>query len=114
MGLAALAGDPALSISQRIGEQTRTVSTIGLVMLVLLPAFALDTVRFSHRFVGPIARLRKSLRSLAETGYAEPLEFRGNDFWRESGAEFNDVAARFKALHDQFEAEDSHEQTVSS
>ncbi len=64
---------------------------IGVVMLALFPAFALDTIRFSNRFVGPIARLRRYMRELADGENITTLAFRDNDFWSEVADEFNQV-----------------------
>ena len=62
---------------------------IGLVLLALLPAFMLDTIRFSNRFVGPILRLRRHLRELGNDMNTEPCAFRDNDFWRGMANDFN-------------------------
>jgi len=67
--------------------------------LILLPLVVVDVVRLSNRFVGPLLRLRRSLRALAQGDDVEPLEFRGGDFWREFADEFNAVLARTKKLH---------------
>jgi len=66
-------------------------------MLALFPAFMLDTIRFSNRFVGPIARVRRHLRQLGE-GNTERCSFRDNDFWSELANEFNSVAERVEQL----------------
>ena len=65
-------------------------------MLCLFPAFALDTVRFSNRFVGPITRVRRCLRELGTTGETERITFRDDDFWAEMAEEFNAVTDRLK------------------
>ncbi len=65
---------------------------IGLIMVALFPAFALDTIRFSNRFVGPIARLRRHMRELAAGEKVSSLAFRDNDFWADVADEFNTVA----------------------
>jgi hypothetical protein len=59
--------------------------------LLLLPLLLADVIRFSNRFVGPLLRLRRSMRELARGEYVEPLEFRGADFWQEIAHEFNAV-----------------------
>ncbi len=87
----ALGGDPGVSIWERLWGDTSTMVMAGLVILCLFPAFALDTVRFSNRFVGPISRLRSSLRELGETGTTEKIKFRGDDFWTEMADAFNQV-----------------------
>lgn len=89
--LQALMGDPAQTIAQRIRFETKEFMFMGMVMVSLFPAFMLDTIRFSNRFVGPIGRLRRYLREL-QKGNTEHCSFRGNDFWSDMATEFNYVA----------------------
>ena len=73
---------------------------MGIVMLALFPAFMLDTIRFSNRFVGPIARVRRHLRQLG-AGNTERCQFRNNDFWAELAEEYNVVADRVERLQEE-------------
>ncbi len=91
ISLQALLGDPEKSISERVQFETGEFLFMGIVMLSLFPAFMLDTIRFSNRFVGPIARLRRVLRDL-KNGKTDHCSFRDNDFWNEMADEFNQVA----------------------
>jgi hypothetical protein len=90
--LQSLLGDPSQTLAQRIQVEVGEFMLIGIVMLSLFPAFLLDTIRFSNRFVGPITRLRRFLRDL-KNGKTEKCAFRGSDFWNEMATEFNDIAA---------------------
>ncbi len=92
--LQALLGNPDLPLTDRIAKTVSEFALLGVLMLAILPAFVLDTIRFSNRFVGPIARLRRAFRELNEFGHCEPIKFRGNDFWQEVADEFNSIAAR--------------------
>jgi hypothetical protein len=65
-----------------------------LASLLLLPIVMMDVVRLSNRFVGPVMRMRKALKSLAAGEPATPLNFRDDDFWRELADDFNQVSAR--------------------
>ncbi len=91
IALQALLGDPAKTIAERIQFEAREFMFMALVMVSLFPAFMLDTIRFSNRFVGPIARLRRYIRDL-KTGKTEHCSFRNNDFWNDMATEFNGVA----------------------
>jgi hypothetical protein len=62
--------------------------------VVLLPLLIIDVVRLSNRYVGPLMRLRQSMRQLARGEHVEPIKFRKGDFWREFADEFNDVLTR--------------------
>jgi len=65
-----------------------------IASFILLPLVVLDIVRLSNRFVGPMLRLRRSMRALARGEYVEPLEFRDTDYWHEFAEEFNAVLKR--------------------
>lgn len=65
--------------------------------LLLLPVVIIDVVRLSNRFVGPLLRLRRSMRQLAQGEPVEPITFRNGDFWREFATEFNAVVTRVQA-----------------
>lgn len=90
--LQTLLGDSNVPVMERLKYQTGEFMFLGLVMAALLPAFILDTVRFSNRFVGPIGRLRRHLRQLRD-GDTSECAFRGDDFWKEVSEEFNSVAS---------------------
>ena len=89
--LQTLLGDSNLPVWDRIKHQTGEFTFFALVMAALFPAFMLDTVRFSNRFVGPIGRLRRHLRQLSQ-GDTSKCKFRDDDFWIEVSDEFNTVA----------------------
>ncbi|MEM7785417.1 MAG: hypothetical protein AAF623_18875 [Planctomycetota bacterium] len=86
-----LLGDPEISLYERFQQGSKDLMFMTVVMLCLLPAFMLDTIRFSNRFVGPITRLRRLLRQIPEHNY-ERCKFRGGDFWVELADEYNSVA----------------------
>jgi hypothetical protein len=69
-----------------------------IASFLLLPLVIVDIIRFSNRFVGPLLRLRRSMRALARGEYVEPIEFRGNDFWYDFADEFNAIRARILQL----------------
>lgn len=64
-----------------------------IVVLTLFPVFALDAVRISHRFAGPMISLKRSLKRLAEKQSVSELRFRKGDFWREVTDDINRIAA---------------------
>jgi hypothetical protein len=101
--LQTLLGDPAKTIGDRIRLEIGEFTLMAIVMFSLFPAFMLDTIRFSNRFVGPIGRLRRSLRELAQ-GSAEHCTFRNSDFWSGMANEFNTVADMVKSQKDEIES----------
>ena len=94
--LQTLLGDPGRSIFERLQLETGEFVIIGIVMISMFPAFMLDTIRFSNRFVGPIVRLKSHLRQLSE-GKVQHCQFRNDDFWTDMADEFNETATFVEA-----------------
>ena len=93
----ALMGDPNLPMMDRIRNEAGEFVFLGIILLSLFPAFMLDTIRFSNRFVGPVARLRRVLRELgSEKEDIEVVKFRDSDFWADVADEFNKVSELVK------------------
>jgi len=65
-----------------------------IVSLVLLPAFVFDTLKMTHRFAGPISRLRAEMKRACDGLPVRDLKFRGNDYWREIATGFNELTRR--------------------
>ena len=98
-----LLGDPNKTIVERVSSPGSSLTLIGIIMLALFPAFALDTIRFSNRFVGPIARLRRYMRELASGDSVNALTFRDNDFWADVAEEFNSISRIVQDQADEIE-----------
>ncbi|MGD0656141.1 MAG: hypothetical protein ABSA16_17530 [Thermoguttaceae bacterium] len=79
---------------------------------LLLPLVIVDIIRLSNRFVGPLLRLRRSMRALARGENVEPIEFRGGDFWHDLADEFNAVRARIRQLSARNESEIEDEEPL--
>lgn len=67
-----------------------------LVILFMLPVFVLDSIKFSHRFAGPIYRLRQTIRTIAAGDPTPRLKFRDFDFWQGLAEDFNLMVDRLK------------------
>ncbi len=98
-----LLGDPAKSVLDRLKFELGEFMFIGMILLALFPAFMLDTIRFSNRFVGPIVRLRRHIRELGSEKNTDHCTFRDNDFWTEVAAEYNSVADLVKRQREEIE-----------
>jgi hypothetical protein len=90
-----------------IGEQFWWMLGLGVVgSIAALPLIVMDILRLSHRWVGPVFRLRSYLESLR---YGQPvgsLHFRAGDFWHELaidlssiGTELSEARARLANVH---------------
>jgi methyl-accepting chemotaxis protein len=71
---------------------------IVLASLVLVPLIMFDVVATSNRFVGPLLRMRRSMRALAGGQEVEPIYFREKDFWQDVAQEFNLVVGHVEEL----------------
>lgn len=83
-------------------ERLRALLSCLVVALVasaaLLPIVLLDMVKFSHRFAGPIVRLRESMRRSAAGEHVAPIRFRDGDYWQDLADAFNAMQARIEQL----------------
>lgn len=101
--------NPFQSISTHIQQLWWTQGPFLVAALFLLPVFVLDTIKLSHRFVGPINRLRNTIRNIAEGNEPEEVKFRDFDFWQGLAEDFNQMVSRLNgnpiALHEAFDEE---------
>lgn len=74
-----------------------------VISLLLLPLVVWDSVRLSNRFAGPMYRLRRSIRQLADGEPTQQLFFREGDFWKAVANDFNRLAQRVETLEAQAE-----------
>jgi hypothetical protein len=83
-----------------------------IASFILLPLVVIDVIRFSNRFVGPMLRLRRSMRELVHGENVEPIKFRDKDFWQDFAADFNTLRARIQAsaIRPDAEQKDSEEE----
>lgn len=68
-----------------------------VVALLLVPLFISDSIQLSHRFVGPVVRLRSEMRRLVETkriADAPEMGLRPDDLWQGLATDFNAVRER--------------------
>jgi len=84
--LVAGSSKPILEHCQAIGQM---VLTLLMVFVLLLPKFIYDWFQLSHRFLGPVERVRGVLRDLADGNAHTEIQFRKDDFWREMAEELN-------------------------
>lgn len=62
--------------------------------VLMLPFLTYDIVRLSHRFVGPLFRLRREMARMAAGEAVEPLTFRDNDYWQDLADSFSSIVER--------------------
>ena len=62
--------------------------------VVLLPAVMYRAIRFSHRFVGPMVRFRKTINQLAKGQTVAPIKLRWKDFWVDFANDLNQLSTK--------------------
>ena len=65
-----------------------------LVGCCLIPVFVNDTVKLSHRFVGPIIRVHGVVRRSADGEQVTAVKLRPGDFWHQFVDDFNMMLTR--------------------
>jgi methyl-accepting chemotaxis protein len=65
-----------------------------LASAALFPLVVASANRFSNRIVGPMLRIRKALKQLADGEKPERIELREKDFYRDVAESINAIAAR--------------------
>ena len=85
---------PARMFYTHFDELWFQYAPVVIALLLLMPLVMIDVVRFSHRFVGPMLRMRRAMKERAEGGKVEPIRFRKNDFWHEAADHFNMLLRR--------------------
>ncbi|HEX6961936.1 MAG TPA: hypothetical protein VF175_08730 [Lacipirellula sp.] len=86
--------NPFRPLETHLQEMWWTHGPFLLVMFFMLPVFIVDTIKLSHRFAGPIYRLRNVIRSMAEGEPYKPVTFREKDFWQGLAEDFNQMVER--------------------
>ena len=77
------------SVWQAIARSFGAQAPLLCLMFMLIPVYVWDIVKLSHRFAGPMLRLRGILNELADGGRATQLKFRPGDFWQDTATDFN-------------------------
>lgn len=109
--------DPFRPLSAHFRDLWWTHGPFLLVVFFLLPAYVVDTIKLSHRFAGPVYRLRRAIQDVAAGETPQAIKFRNNDFWQELAVDYNAMLARLNVLPENREANESpaaDEQLVAS
>ncbi len=100
-------GNPTFTFDQFLANIGGYLWPLLLAFGVTLPIAVLQLLRFTHRFAGPVLRLRSELRQLANGEERPPLKFRENDYWQDLAIHFNRVADELTARRGELADPDS-------
>ncbi len=68
------------------------------MMLLIVPFVVYDLLKFSHRFAGPMSRLRRELDNAVNSRETLPVRFRDHDYWGEIGDNCTRLIERNRVL----------------
>ncbi len=74
--------------------QTAVWSFVGAGVL-LIPVLVWDAIKMSHRFVGPIMRMKVVIRGIGEGKY-QTVKLRKGDYWHDLAHDLNQMQERLK------------------
>jgi hypothetical protein len=74
---------------QQFLDTLRTHLPVFICLLVLVPVMAWDSIRFSHKLVGPLVRFRKTLQEMTDGEPVRPIKLRDGDYLTELRDDFN-------------------------
>lgn len=80
----------------------------------LFPIVVFSAIRFSNRFVGPMVRVRRTLKQLAQGEATSMGAFRENDFWSDAVDDINEIAALLRQLQPSASAAPNSQENVAS
>jgi len=106
-----LLSNPFMPLKAHFQQLWWTHGPMLLVLVCMLPVFTYDTIKLSHRFVGPIYRLRKTIREVAQGDPPPRLQFRDFDFWQGLAQDFNLMVDRLSGGKNQFDEQDTTDQS---
>ncbi len=72
------AGD-AHTLTELYGEFLGQYYPLMICSLALLPVFCLDLIRLTHRVAGPLVRIQRTLREMAQGEPVQPIHLRKGD-----------------------------------
>lgn len=103
--------NPMLPPGEHFQQLWMTYVPLLVSMVFLLPVFIFDTIRLSHRFAGPVVRLRSEMRKVAKGEKPQRVQFRKHDFWTSMADDYNALLDHFAAVekdaaNPQLDAED--------
>lgn len=85
-----------------------------LVGVCLIPVFVNDTIKLSHRFVGPIARVHGVVRQSTLGKQVKAIKLRPGDFWSEFVDDFNMMLTRSNELNSDNSNASNDQEAVAS
>lgn len=92
--------DPFRPFGEILRDCSSSIGPMIVVSVLLIPVFIRDSIQLSHRFVGPVKRIRTMIKAVARGEEVRPVKLRPGDFWLEMADEFNELLRRVEELEE--------------
>ena len=83
--------DPEILLTSHLLQVLADYSAVFLSSLVLIPCTMYDMLKLSHRFVGPVVRIRNEMTRMAAGEKVDAVVLRENDYWQDLASVFNEI-----------------------
>ena len=89
--------DPYRPWSAHWSDFLSRYTPVFLVLLSIVPAIVYESVKLSHRLVGPIVRLKGAMQQVARGEHVRPIKLRKKDFGQEFIDAFNGILTQIQS-----------------
>ena len=89
--------NPMDSFQSHVDKLRMTQGPFLVVALFILPIFIRDTIKLSHRFVGPILRVRNTMQQAGRGDNTALVKLRPGDFWIDLADDLNGLLTRMRS-----------------
>ena len=96
LSLAQTLFEPNQYFFQRFDDILREHWPILVMLIAALPFILYDALKASHKFAGPIFRLRRDLQRHARGERIKPIHFRTGDHWQDLADQVNRLVERLE------------------
>ncbi len=86
----------SMTSGQLIQQMTSRFAPAMGASLLVLPIVVLDSLRQSNRFAGPMYRIRRAMKQVADGEPVEPIMFRDGDYWHDFSVDFNRAVSKLQ------------------
>lgn len=86
-----------LSGSQLAARMWSKLGPAWVASILLIPIVVIDCLRLTNRFAGPMLRLRRAMKDIADGKDVSLIRIRKGDFWYEFAEDFNRMVVERKA-----------------
>lgn len=84
--------NPTMEFTYYLEDSRQLGGSLLMAFAAVFPLAVLHLMQFTHRFAGPILRLRRMMQNLVLGEEVPKLKFRKNDYWQDLADDFNSIA----------------------